>query len=164
MSAPVVALTKAVESWLKAAQFSLPITVERQYTTGVTLARLESLQTSALATIVPRAEGAIQRVSQKHVAGELLVDVCVRKKLGPVARQEDSIATDAEIGQIDDCMDLVEEIKLALMTMPKPDGVSYSKPPAAVNEPLLFDMEHVEKLRVFVSLVTVSFGVGRVVA
>lgn len=137
--ATIVELTTAVTDKLNATSFSLFFVATRYYRPRH---ELRSLQTLAV-SVVPRA-ATITPESRTLDRWEYQIDVAIQKKLA-----------DESVEEIDPLMELVDEIarEFRLWRPPThPEAVCAE----VANEPI-YAVEHLEQLRVFTSVITLTF-------
>lgn len=136
-------IAQAVTEKLNGSTFSMPFTAERAYRPAFELQEMKELHV----TVVPRG-GASSVLDRGRVREDVQIDIAVQKK----------VASDAP-AKLDPLMALVQEISDALR------GVNLPTTPEAIwvkaeNEPV-FAQEHLQEMRQFTSLLTVTYRVAR---
>lgn len=141
--AKIVEIADAVVQELRGGQFSQPIEVQRHYRPSFELAQMKSLRVS----VVPKgiAITGLTRTIDQH---EYQVDVAVQKKLAGEGLEE-----------IDDLVGLVEEIAdhfgaPRMASLPDVLCVKVENIP-------VYSTEHLEEMRLFTSVLTLSFRAAR---
>lgn len=137
----ITQVAEAVAAELSAATFSQPITVARAYLPRVELADLKTLRV----TVVPSGV-IVATVSRNQTQRDVAIDVAVQKKLG----QEQNEA-------LDPLLALAEEIAehfrgKRLDSFPDAAWVKTEFKP-------IYAPEHIEQLRTFTSVLTLTFRV-----
>jgi len=136
-------IAQAVADKLNGSAFSMPFTAERAYRPAFELQDMKDLHV----TVVPR--GIASSVLDRGRAREdVQIDIAVQKK----------VSTDAP-GDLDPLMALVQEISDALRgaNLPTAPEAMWVK---AANEPV-FAQEHLQEMRQFTSVLTVTYRVAR---
>ena len=138
-----VAVADAVTSALNAASLSQSVVAERHYLPVFDLQEMQALHVS----VVPKGMTVAQS-SRDSASYDVLVDVAVQKKVDP-----------SDLAELDALMRLVEEIA-DLFRFRRLDGE-----PMAVwvktEHSFLFAPEHLQQLRQFTSVLTLTFRVIR---
>lgn len=137
------AITEAVVDHLNAGAFSLPFTAERRYQPVFELSQLQELRVS----VVPKSLKATA-ATRANAFFDCAIDIGIQQKVN---------ADDAET--LDGLMRLVEEIGDHLR-FHKLDAFPNAAWLAIENDPI-FAPEHLEKERVFTSVLTVTYRVLR---
>lgn len=139
--ATIVALADAVVSELNAEGWSLPFAARRLYRPRFESADLKTLQVS----VVPRAL-VIEAASRADDSRQYQIDLAVQQKL------------DAETAdQIDPLLGLVEEIARHFQ-LRRPAAMPTALCVKVENDPV-YAVEHLDELRCFTSIITLSFRV-----
>ncbi len=141
--AAITDIADAVVTELNAATFSQPVAAERTYLPVFELPEMKDLHV----TVVPR-DVAIAPSARSHNQHDYAIDVAVQKKL-----------TDADNAEIDPLVSLVDEIA---------DHFRFKRLPA-YSEAMwvkteykpVYAQEHLEQLRQFTSVLTLTFRVLR---
>lgn len=139
----VVDIADAVVASLNAGTFNQTFTAERLYQPTFDLSEMNTLHVS----VVPRSRNS-QMAARDSTFEECAIDIGIQKKVDP-----------DDPDQIDALMDLVEEISdhlkmRRLATTPAAAWLSIE------NEPVLA-REHLEQMRQFTSVLTVTYRVRR---
>jgi hypothetical protein len=136
-------IADAVVASLNAAPFSLPFTAERKYQPAFELSQLHELRVS----VVPKSLAATA-ATRADVFFDCAIDIGVQRKVN---------ADDAPT--LDGLMHLVEEItdRLRFHRLEALPGAAWL---AIENDPI-FAPDHLEKERVFTSVLTVTYRVRR---
>jgi hypothetical protein len=141
--AEIVLVAEAVKEALNAASFSQPLTAERKYLPLFDLTDMKDLHV----TVVPRGV-TVSSLGRNRNQYDYQVDVAVQKKLA-----------DEGPADVDPLMSLVEEIadhfKLKRLA-----GYPEAVWTRTENTPV-YDPEHMNEMRQFTSVVTLTFRVGR---
>ena len=139
----IIALADAVVASLNAGPFSLPVTVQRGYRPAVELPDLAAVKV----TVIPKSL-AISAATRADGFYDCAIDIGVQRKVN---------ADDGPT--LDGLMHLVEEIadRLRLHRLEAFPGAAWL---AIENDPI-FAPDHLEKERVFTSVVTVTYRVRR---
>ena len=142
MPATIVALADAVVSELHGEGWSIPFVARRLYRPRFEPADLKTLQVS----VVPRAL-VIEAASRGDDSREYRLDVAVQQKLDADSSEE-----------IDPLLGLVEEIARHFR-LRRPAAMPSALCVKVENEPV-YAVEHLDELRCFTSVLTLSFRVG----
>jgi hypothetical protein len=140
--ATIIQIADAVVTQLNAATFSQPLTAARHYVPSFKLPDMKELHV----TVVPRGISSVS-LDRKRDTFSYEIDVAVQKK------------TDAEQATLDALMTLVEEIADHFRTEPLasfPDARCLD-----VKNAPVFSPEHLDELRQFTSVLTLTFRVVR---
>lgn len=140
----ITMLADAVVASLNAGTFSLPFTAERGYLPSYNLEEVSGLQV----TVVPKSVS-IVKASRESAYIDPVIDICVQQK----------VETGGDLSVTDGLVSLVEEIADHLR------GSRLADAPHAVwmsieNDPI-YDRDHMERLHVFTSLVSVTYRTRR---
>lgn len=140
--ATILDIADAVVAELNGATFSQPVAAERHYQPRFELPEMSELHVS----VVPRSL-ATKAIDRNRAAYDYEIDVAVQRR------------TDMSLASLDALMGLVEEIgerfrKERLTSYPDARCVDVK------NEPV-YSQSHLEELRQFTSLVTLTFRVWR---
>jgi hypothetical protein len=141
--AVILDIADAVVAELNAASFSLPFTAVRHYQPKFDLMEMKTLHVS----VVPRSILAAKTVDRNQSSADYLIDVGVQQK------------TDLSQASLDGLMALVEEIAAHFGSKPLA-GYPAARCMAVKNEPIYFP-DHLEQLRQFTSVLTLTFRVWR---
>ncbi len=139
----IIALADAVVAGLNAGPFSLPFTVQRGYRPAVALPDLAAVKV----TVIPKSL-TITAASRADGFYDCAIDIGVQRKVNP-----------DDPAELDALMRLVEELGDHLRGT-KLDGFTAAVWLALENDPI-FAPEHLEKERVFTSVLTVTYRVRR---
>ncbi len=142
MAATILDIADAVVAQINATAFSQPVTAERHYQPRFELSEMTDLKVS----VVPRSL-ASKTLDRNRDTFDYLIDVAVQKK------------TDMSQGALDALMALVEEIADHFRTQ-KLAGYPGARCTEVKNEPV-YALEHLDELRQFTSIVTLTFRVWR---
>lgn len=142
MNPVMIELADAVAASLNAGAFSLPFTAERAYLPDYDLSQVQDLRV----TVVPKSLG-VAKASRESAYFDPAIDIGVQQKI-----EGDE---DAAKAMTDGLVALVEEIVDHLRGK-RLDGVPDAAWMAIANDPIL-DRDHLERLRVFTSVVTVTY-------
>lgn len=139
----LVEIADAVVASLAGGNFSQPFEAKRLHQPAFELTELDQLRVS----VVPRSV-TVTNISRSGSAFDCAVDVGVQKKVDA-----------GDLPQVDALLDLTEEIvehlrQKRLPEMPEAAFVSIKWEPVIASE-------HLDQLRVFTSVITVTYGVGR---
>ncbi len=139
----LVAVADAVVAGLNAGSFGQPFTATRKYQPAFELAEMQTLHV----TVVPKSVS-ISAAARDSSFFDCAIDIGVQKKVNPDTPSE-----------IDALMNLAEEIAdhlrmRRLETLPEAAWLSIT------NEPV-FAPEHLDQLRQFTSVLTVTYRVWR---
>ncbi|GAB6185698.1 hypothetical protein [Thermopirellula anaerolimosa] len=137
----IVALADAVVSELNAEGWSLPFAARRLYRPRFEPADLKTLQVS----VVPRAL-VIEAASRADDSRQYQIDLAVQQKLDAESSEE-----------IDPLLGLVEEIARHFR-LRRPAAMPSALCVKVENEPV-YAVEHLDELRCFTSILTLSFRV-----
>lgn len=137
----LVQIADAVAASLNGGNFSQPFEAKRLHQPSFDLAELDELRVS----VVPKSQG-ISAASRAGSSYDCAVDVGVQKRVDP-----------ADLPQVDALLDLVEEMIEHLNGQPLEDvpGAAFL---SIKWEPVLV-AEHLDQLRVFTSVVTITYRV-----
>jgi hypothetical protein len=141
--AVILEIADAVVAELNSASFSLPFTAVRHYQPTFDLMEMKTLHVS----VVPRSLLAANAVDRNQASVDYLIDVGVQQK------------TDMSQAALDSLMALVEEIADHFRGKPLA-GYPVARCMVVKNEPIYFP-DHLERLRQFTSVVTLTFRVWR---
>lgn len=147
MSAPAVAIADALVIALNAASYTAPhasITAVRRYLPRFELEDFEDLQVS----VVPDGYAG-ELDSRRDVEEEYRIGIGVQKAVDP-----------STTSAIDALMLLVDEIAVECMRMSLVGGTVHAV--GVENDPI-YSAEHLEEMRVFTSVLTVTFQTRRTV-
>ena len=138
----VVAVADAVVDELNAGTFGQPFTAERNYLPCYELEDIKNLRV----TVVPKTV-AIQIKDRSSTQDDVEIDIAVQQKL-----------TTADNAEIDPLLALVQEIAdyLRFKRFSPPDAIWVG----TRNEPV-YAQEHLDRFRVFTSLLTLTYRVFR---
>lgn len=142
MPATILALADAVVEQLNATAFSQPVVAVRHYQPCFELAEMTELRVS----VVPRSV-ASKALDRNRDGFDYRIDVAVQRKIEPTA------------GNLDALMELVEEIADHFRSHPLA-GFPQARCTEVANEPV-YAMEHLEELRQFTSVLTLTYRVWR---
>ncbi len=140
--ATIIQIADAVVAQLNAASFSQPLAAARHYVPSFKLPDMQTLHV----TVVPRGISSVS-LDRKRDTFSYEIDVAVQKK------------TDAEQATLDALMTLVEEIADHFRTEPLasfPDARCRD-----VKNAPVFSQEHLDELRQFTSVLTLTFRLVR---
>ena len=139
----VTEVADAVVAELNAQEFSLAFTAVRSYLPRYDLAEMKDLRV----TVVPRSM-AILPATRSQNQHDVEIDIAVQKKL-----------TKADNQEIDSLVDLVDEIaqKFRLKRLSTLPAAVWAK---TVEDPIYLP-EHLDQLRQFTSVVTLTFRLAR---
>jgi hypothetical protein len=140
--AVILDIADAVVAQLNATPFSRPVTAQRHYQPRFELAEMTGLKVS----VVPRAAVA-KSLDRNRDSFEYQIDVAVQQR------------TDMSQASLDALMTLVEEIADHFRTQPL-SGYPAARCVAVANEPV-YALEHLDELRQFTSVITLTFRVWR---
>jgi len=140
--AVILDIADAVVDQLNATPFSQPLTAERHYQPRFELSEMTELKVS----VVPRSL-ASKSLDRNRDSFDYLIDVAVQKK------------TDMTQAALDALMALVEEITNHFR-MQKLAGYPAARCTEVKNEPV-YALEHLDELRQFTSVITLTFRVWR---
>jgi hypothetical protein len=142
MPATILDIADAVVDQLNGTTFSQPVTAVRHYQPNFELAEMTELKVS----VVPRSVSSKTLDRSRHNF-DYQIDVAVQQK------------TDMTQAALDGLMDLVEEIADHLRTQPLA-GYPDARCVEVKNEPV-YALEHLEELRQFTSVLTLTFRTWR---
>jgi hypothetical protein len=142
MPATIIALADAVVAQLNATPFSQPLTAERHYQPRFELSEMTGLKVS----VVPRSLSS-KSLDRSRDSFDYLIVVAVQKK------------TDMSQAALDALMTLVEEVADHFRTQPLA-GFPGARCTEVKNEPV-YALEHLDELRQFTSVFTLTFRVWR---
>jgi hypothetical protein len=136
-----VDIAEAVTAQLNGQSFSQPFTTERLYLPVFELPEMKTLHVS----VVPKGI-TVTQISRNCAANDISVDVAVQKKL----EQGDN-------AEIDALLQLADELAsfFRFKTLPGPLGACWIK----TEHSALYSPEHVEQMRQFTSVFTLTFRV-----
>jgi hypothetical protein len=140
--ATILALAYAVVEQLNATAFSQPLVAVRHYQPVFELSEMTELRVS----VVPRSVGS-KALDRNRDSFEYRIDVAVQQR------------TDMSQASLDALMTLVEEIADHFRTQPL-SGYPAARCVAVANEPV-YALEHLDELRQFTSVITLTFRVWR---
>ena len=135
-------IADAVVAELNASSFGQPFSAERHYQPRFELSEMSELHVS----VVPRGL-ASKALDRGRDSFEYQIDVAVQQK------------TDMSDGSLDALMTLVEEIADHFRTQPLA-GYPHARCTEVKNEPV-YSLEHLDELRQFTSVITLTFRVWR---
>ncbi|HXG09475.1 MAG TPA: hypothetical protein VNK04_06770 [Gemmataceae bacterium] len=142
MPATILAIADAVVAELNGTTFSQPFTAERHYQPNFELSEMSELKVS----VVPRSV-ASKSLDRNRDSFEYQIDVAVQKR------------TDMTPASLDALMTLVEEIADHFRTQPLANFTE-ARCTEVKNEPV-YAIEHLDELRQFTSVLTLTFRVWR---
>jgi len=140
--AVIIDIADAVVAQLNGTTFSQPVTAERHYQPNFELSEMSELKVS----VVPRSL-ASKSLDRNRDSFDYLIDIAVQQK------------TDMSRPALDALMALVEEIADLFRTQPLA-GFPSARCTEVKNEPV-YALEHLDELRQFTSVVTLTFRVWR---
>jgi hypothetical protein len=141
--AVILEIANAVVAELNGATFSMPFTAVRHYQPKFDLMEMKTLHVS----VVPRSLLAAKAVDRNQASVDYLIDVGVQQK------------TDMSQAALDGLMALVEEIADHFRGKPL-SGYPSARCMVVKNEPIYFP-DHLEQLRQFTSVLTLTFRLWR---
>jgi len=141
--AVILEIADAVVAELNGTSFSVPFTAVRRYQPKFDLMEMQTLHVS----VVPRSLLAAKSVDRNKASVDYLIDVGVQQK------------TDMSQAALDGLMALVEEIAAHFEGKPLA-GYAAARCMVVKNEPVYFP-DHLEQLRQFTSVLTLTFRVWR---
>lgn len=141
--ATIIEIADAVVAELNGASFSQPVTAARHYQPTFDLQEMTELHVS----VVPRGLSS-KTLDRKRDSFDYLIDVGIQKK-----------PADLEQATLDALMSVVEEIADHFRTQPLA-AYSNARCTEVKNEPA-YAPEHLEELRQFTSVLTLTFRVWR---
>jgi hypothetical protein len=140
--AVIIDIADAVVAQLNAGSFSQPVTAQRHYQPKFELPEMTALHVS----VVPRGLTS-KALDRSRDSFDYQIDVAVQQK------------TDMSQASLDALMGLVEEIADHFRTQPLA-GYPNARCTEVKNEPV-YALEHLEELRQFTSVLTLSFRVWK---
>ena len=140
--ATIIDIANAVVSQLNGASLSQPLSAERHYQPRFDLEEMTDLHVS----VVPRSLSSRALDRNRH-SFDYQVDVAIQQK------------TDVSEGELDPLMSLVEEIADHLRNNRLTDHPD-ARVTGISNDPV-YSPEHLEELRQFTSVLTLTYRVGR---
>jgi hypothetical protein len=138
MTATIVTIAEAVVDEINAASFSQPLVAARHYTPSFELSEMSTLKVS----VVPRSVTS-KALDRARDSFEYQIDVAVQKRV------------DESLAALDELMQLVEEIADHLRTSPL-TTLPEVRCMEVVNAPI-YASEHLQELRQFTSLLTLTY-------
>lgn len=135
----IVEIADAVVDELNAGSFEADFTAARDYRPRFTPADLKELRV----TVVPRALS-VEAESRARQCVDATIDIAIQRRL-------DSETTE----EIDPLMELVDQI-VAFWKLRRPSSLSQALCVEVANEPI-YAVEHLDQLRVFTSVVSLTF-------
>jgi hypothetical protein len=140
--AVVIDIADAVVAELNATSFSQPLVAERHYQPRFELSEMANLKVS----VVPRSMTS-STLDRRNDSFDYQIDVAVQKR------------TDTNPVLLDAMMNLVEEIADHFRTQPL-SNYPQARCIDVKNEPI-YALEHLDELRLFTSVITLTFRVWR---
>jgi len=139
----VMDVADAVVTELNGNAFSQPFTAERQYLPVFELPEMKMLHV----TVVPKGM-IVTQIARNQAAYDVQIDVAVQKKFD-----------NGDAAELDPLMALAEEIAdfFRFKTLPGPLGAAWIK----TEHTALYAPEHMDQMRQFTSVLTLSFRVMR---
>ena len=139
----VTDVADAVTAELNGHAFSQPFTAERQYLPVFELPEMKTLHV----TVVPKGM-IVTQIARNRCAYDVQVDVAAQKKFDT-----------GDSAELDPLMGLAEEIAdfFRFKTLPGPLGAAWTK----TEHTALYAQEHMDQLRQFTSVLTLTFRVMR---
>lgn len=141
--AKIVEIAEAVVQELSGGQFSQPIEVQRYYRPSIELAQMKTLRVS----VVPKGI-AITGLTRTIDQYEYQLDVAVQKKLVGEGLEE----IDGLVGLVEEIADHFSPPRLSSL----PDVLCVK-----VENIPVYSIEHLEEMRLFTSVLTLSFRAAR---
>lgn len=141
--AVITDIADAVVASLNSGSFSQPFTAQRRYQPSFELPEMQTLQVS----IVPKSVS-ITKATRESGYFDFAIDIGVQKKVNPEA-----------LAEIDALMTLMDEIADHLR-LTRLDGAPQAVWLTIGHEPI-FAPEHLDQLRQFTSVLTVTYRVAR---
>ncbi len=142
-------LADAVVSRINSGRYSQDVTAQRLYQPVLELPDAETLQVS----VVPKAQR-VTVLSRTENAFQIDIDVAVQKKVGKI--DDDQTELDALMALVQEIIDRLRFEHLVIGA-PTPKRALFQ---SLTHEPI-YAREHLDQLRQFTSVVTVTYQVGR---